>query len=190
NLEVCELEVYQIGNITIENENMLTVKGQIINRANTEDFVVENEASLIQTDNVTNIGAITVHKTSNPMFRLDYTLWSSPVVGQNLQAFSPETLSTRIYKYDGANDAYDNTYSETTFLPGQGYLFRSPNNWVINEEGNMPDEFQGTFKGVPINGNIPVTVLSDAYNGLGNPYPSSIDAEQLFNENPNIQTIY
>src|SRR5690606_29624855 len=118
NLEVCELEVYQIGNITIENENMLTVKGQIINRANTEDFVVENEASLIQTDNVTNIGAITVHKTSNPMFRLDYTLWSSPVVGQNLQAFSPETLSTRIYKYDGANDAYDNTYSETTFLPG------------------------------------------------------------------------
>src|SRR5690606_15518716 len=117
-LEACEMEVYPMGKITVENDNQLLLKGQLINRANSEGFVVENEASLIQTDNVTNIGDITVHKTSNPMFRLDYTLWSSPVVGQNLQAFSPETLSTRIYKYDGANDAYDNTYSETTFLPG------------------------------------------------------------------------
>jgi hypothetical protein len=190
NIEACELEVYQIGNLIIDDEGVLSVKGQIINRANTEDFVIENEASLIQIDDVSNIGNITVKRNSNPMFRLDYTLWSSPVAGQNLQAFSPATLPTRIYKYDAATDSYDNAYPENTFLTGQGYLFRSPNNWIENDGENSAEQYNGVFKGAPHNGDIIVNVISDAYNGLGNPYASSIDASILFDENPNIQTIY
>src|SRR5690606_13485148 len=189
NIEACELEVYQIGNLIFDDEGVLTVEGQIINRANTEDFVIENEASLIQIDDVSNIGNITVKRNSNPMFRLDYTLWSSPVAGQNLQAFSPATLPTRIYKYDAATDSYDNAYPENTFLTGQGYLFRSPNNWIENDGENSAEQYNGVFKGAPHNGDITVNVISDAYNGLGNPYASSIDASILFDENPNIQTI-
>ena len=189
-LEACEMEVYPMGKITVENDNQLLLKGQLINRANSEDFVVENEASLIQTDNVTNIGDITVHKTSNPMFRLDYTLWSSPVIDQNLQAFSPETLPNRIYKYDAAMDTYDNAYPETTFLAGQGYLFRAPNNWIENDGENTAEKYNGVFKGVPHNGDISVSVITDAYNGLGNPYPSPIDANELFAVNPSLQTLY
>ena len=190
NIEACELEVYQAGSIIIEDENILTVEGQIINRAGTEDFVIKNKGSLIQTDNVANIGEIIVQKNSNPMFRLDYTLWSSPVAGQNLQAFSPETLPTRIYKYDAVNDAYDNAYPETTFLAGQGYLFRAPNNWIINDGVNSAQPYAGAFTGVAHNGEVSVNVVSGAYNGLGNPYPSAIDAEELFDANPSIQTIY
>src|SRR5690606_36323196 len=190
NIEACELEVYQIGNLIIDDEGVLSVKGQIINRANTEDFVIENEASLIQIDDVSNIGNITVKRNSNPMFRLDYTLWSSPVAGQNLQAFSPATLPTRIYKYDAATDSYDNTYPENTFLAGQGYLFRSPNDWVINDGVNTAQAYTGVFTGVANNGNVPVSVVSNAFNGLGNPYPSAIDAEELFAANSTIQAIY
>src|SRR5690606_665838 len=154
------------------------------------NFVVANGASLMQNEDAVNTGIISVHKNSNPMFRLDYTLWSSPVAGQNLQAFSPETLPTRIYKYDGANDAYDNTYPETSFLAGQGYLFRSPNNWVINDGTNTAQAYSGVFTGVANNANIPVTVLSNAFNGLGNPYPSAIDAEELFAANSTLQALY
>ncbi|MFA7444660.1 MAG: hypothetical protein WCY89_01840, partial [Flavobacteriaceae bacterium] len=189
-LEACELEVYEIGSLTIEEEKTLTVNGQIINRAAATDFVVENKSNLKQTDDVANIGAITVNRSSNPMFRLDYTLWSSPVANQNLQAFSPETLPTRIYKYDAATDTYNNAYAETIFEIGQGYLFRSPNNWVVNDGTNTAQEYNGVFTGVPNNGNVTVNILADAYNGLGNPYPSGIDAADLFAENPGIQTIY
>lgn len=184
----------EVASITVESGASITVTGSLttgdITVANGGNFVVSNGASLMQSEEAVNTGNISVHRNSNPMFRLDYTLWSSPVTGQNLQAFSPATLPTRIYKYDAVNDAYDNTYSETSFLAGQGYLFRSPNNWVINDGANTALEYQGEFTGVPNNGDVDVNVLNDAYNGLGNPYPSGIDATELFATNSGIQTIY
>jgi len=183
-----------VNSITLGADADVTVAGSLttgnITVADGGSFVVENGGDLFQTDAAVNTGVISVKQLSNPMFRLDYTLWSSPVTGQNLQAFSPETLPTRIYKYDAATDTYDNAYPETTFLTGQGYLFRSPNNWVINDGVNTAIEYQGLFTGVPNNGDITVNVLTEAYNGLGNPYPSGIDAADLFAENSGIQAIY
>src|SRR5690606_23273733 len=184
----------EVASITVEDGASITVNGSLttgdITVESGGNFVVSNGASLIQAADAVNIGNITVHRNSNPMFRLDYTLWSSPVSGQNLQAFSPATLPTRIYKYDAATDSYDNSYPENNFLSGQGYLFRSPNNWIENDGENSAEQYNGVFKGAPHNGDITVNVISNAYNGLGNPYASSIDASILFDENPNIQTIY
>src|SRR5690606_1644864 len=177
----------EVASITVEDGASITVNGSLttgdITVESGGNFVVSNGASLMQAADAVNTGNITVHRNSNPMFRLDYTLWSSPVTGQNLQAFSPATLPTRIYKYDAATDSYDNTYPENTFLAGQGYLFRSPNDWVINDGVNTAQAYTGVFTGVANNGNVPVSVVSNAFNGLGNPYPSAIDAEELFAAN-------
>src|SRR5690606_38113771 len=176
-----------VNSISLGADASLSVTGSTttgdITVANGGNFVVANGASLMQAADAVNTGNITVHKNSNPMFRLDYTLWSSPVTGQNLQAFSPATFPMRIYKYDAATDSYDNTYPENTFLAGQGYLFRSPNDWVINDGVNTAQAYTGVFTGVANNGNVPVSVVSNAFNGLGNPYPSAIDAEELFAAN-------
>src|SRR5690606_19133448 len=106
---------------------------------------------------------------------------------QGLQAFSPETLPNRIYKYNALTNSYYNP-SETVFLKGEGYLFRSPDNWIANENGNTPEVYQGIFTGVPNNGNISVNVTENAYNALGNPYPSAISASSLLSSG--IGTLY
>src|SRR5690606_28299781 len=90
----------EVASITVEDGASVTVNGSLttgdITVANGGNFVVSNGASLMQSEEAVNTGNISVHRNSNPMFRLDYTLWSSPVTGQNLQAFSPATLPTRI----------------------------------------------------------------------------------------------
>lgn len=187
NFSAKTLQVFSGGSIIIPENKSVTVSGKITNKSLTTDFVVENGGSLIQTDNAVNFGNITVHRNSNSMFRLDYTLWSSPVANQGLQAFSPETLANRIYKYNALNNSYYNP-SETVFLKGEGYLFRSPDNWIANENGNTPEVYQGVFTGVPNNGNISVNVTENAYNALGNPYPSAISASSLLSSG--IGTLY
>ncbi len=181
------LHVFPSGSIIIPESKSVTVNGKISNQALATDFVVESGGNLIQTENVANVGSITVRQNSNPMFRLDYTLWSSPVANQGLQTFSPETLPNRIYKYNALSNSYYNP-EESIFLPGEGYLFRSPNNWVVNENGNTPEIYEGVFTGIPNNGNFPVSVTGNAYNGLGNPYPSAISADALISSG--LQALY
>ncbi|MFA7446072.1 MAG: putative Ig domain-containing protein, partial [Flavobacteriaceae bacterium] len=179
------LIITENGSITIPSGSSVTVDGVIVNVASATDFVVENGAALIQNQDVENYGAITVNRNSNLMKLLDYTMWSSPVAGQGVQAFSPETLSNRIYKYDAVEDAYVNTFTETEFQEGHAYLFRAPNNFT-----ETPQVYNGVFTGVPYNGNVSVAVTDEAYNGLGNPYPSAIDADALFAANPQMLTLY
>lgn len=187
NFSAKTLQVFSSGSIIIPENKSVTVSGKITNKALATDFVVENNASLIQTENVVNSGNITVHRNSNPMFRLDYTLWSSPVANQGLQAFSPATLPNRIYKYNALTNTYYNP-EENNFLPGVAYMFRSPNDWIVNENGNTPEVYQGIFTGVANNGNFQVNVIGNAYNGLGNPYPSAISANSLLGQG--LQVLY
>jgi hypothetical protein len=130
--------------------------------------------------------------------RLDYTLWSSPVAGQNLKAFSPNTLTSRFYVYDetavdGNTTINNGTYvtilngtNEATyaFEAAQGYLIRTPNN-----HPTTPTVFQGNFEGVSHNGNfsVPVSAVNAGYNLVGNPYPSSIDLNAFFTGNSAIE---
>src|SRR5690606_2740470 len=137
------LIITENGSITIPSGSSVTVDGVIVNVASATDFVVENGGALIQNQDVENYGAITVNRNSNAMKLLDYTMWSSPVAGQEVQAFSPETLSNRIYKYDAVEDAYVNTFTETEFQEGHAYLFRAPNNYTAT-----PQVYNEVFTGV------------------------------------------
>jgi hypothetical protein len=173
-------------------------------------LTIENSGNLLQTNNVANTGSgsTIVKRNSNPLIRLDYTLWSSPVSGQGLYAFSPFTSvvpNIRFYKYNpiitspattgvysndlgftlsglDGNNVNGTDSSNIPFATGKGYLIRLP--W------NHPTAaviWNGQFTGVPNNGTQNVSIINqgDRYNAVGNPYPSPISISQFASDNSN-----
>jgi len=169
------------GNLTVNSGVNLTVIGAIANNGGT--MTLASNANLIQggTTNM-NTGNITVNRDSNALKRLDYTLWSSPVTGsQTLAQFSSLTSQSpnRFYTYNPGTNVYDaiTTPISTTFSAGSGFLIRMPNEGSANyNAGNETLVFSGQFTGIPNNGNISVTTSSPGFYAVGNPYPSTIDA--------------
>lgn len=197
-MEACQLELTANGNLEIPSGYNFVVNGSVINYADASSFVVASGANLIQNETVENIGAITVIRDSQPMKRLDYTMWSSPVFGQNLFNFSPETVNGvtnypgstgRIYIYDGASDTYinPNPFDENTIMnSAMGYLFRAPNNY----HATNPQVYEGKFTGVPNNGFLNVNTFAGGFTSIGNPYPSNIDAVEFLSANFGVSTLY
>ena len=178
------LSIDASGSLTIEPNNYVTVKSQVTNLATPSDFVIESGASLVQIDNYTNEGIISVKRESAPIVRLDYTAWGSPVEEQNLLDFSPNTLTNRFYTYDPAGTTTSTSWipvpdpSTTTFLTTKGYLVRAPNNWSSTNYS----PYLGEFIGKPNNGEFHSSV-GVGFNLLGNPYPSPINANSFLNDN-------
>jgi len=171
-----KLTVNSGKSLTINSGTNVTVQNDIINNGT---LTVESNANLLQDPATvvnTNIGAITVKRDSNPLKRLDYTLWSSPVTGtQTLAAFSPETSQSpsRFYTYNPGTNLYDAIdATSTSFSAGTGYLIRMPN----TADTVTPAVYPGAFTGTPNNGNVSITTATSGYYAVGNPYPSTIDA--------------
>ena len=61
------------------------------------------------------------------MIIYDYTYWSSPVQGQVLRTFSPNTLFDKFYSFNGTNWFVENR--EGAMTPGRGYIIRAPQAW-------------------------------------------------------------
>lgn len=181
------------GIFTVASGTSVTVENAIVNNAASSNFIVENNANLVQTNAVANTGSIKVKRNSNPLYRFDYTLWSSPLIGQNLKGFSSATLSNRFYTYNtatGTNGDYEAvfpTQSEGSynFESGKGYLIRTPDSHPAYVAGNPGTVINAEFTGVPYNQSVNVA-LSNAntgFNLVGNPYPSAISIAQLFSSN-------
>ncbi len=188
NLEACEVLVLS-GTLTIPSAITLTVNGEIHNMQEANNFIVESGANLLQIDDVVNIGDVKV-KRNVWIKHLDYTIWSSPVAGQDLQEFSPQTLPNRIRVYNGTPAV--NTWVITTgdFEAGKGYMFRAPN---VFDDGNYPNAYTwtGNFIGVANNGSIDTEFASvGKYQSLGNPYPSNLDRQTFHGENINVGALY
>lgn len=201
------------GIFTVSEGNTFRVENEIINNAGAQNFVVENNANVIQggTEN-NNSGAITVHRDSSPLYRNDYVMWSSPVAGQDLVSFSPFTTPGRYYEYSsepGTEPGQENGLyvpANGTFATGKGYIIRMPNagydydsqsfTGTINgtasqyNNGTATMVFNGKFAGVPNNGDIAVTLSSTAgsYHLIGNPYPSPLSLPRFIAENEDIIT--
>src|SRR5690606_24859113 len=143
-----------------------TVKGKVINNSNATDFKIASNGILLQIDDVENQGAIRVERESSPMYRLDYTIWSSPVSGmllRDLSEVSPSggsgTLWNRVYTL--GDNAWNQVWASqqifeadytTTFDKAKGYMYRAKNNWVTRDSGNPGESDLGVFTGVPNNG--------------------------------------
>lgn len=197
--EAKTLTVVSGGAVYIESGNSVTVAGAIDNQAGAANFIVESGANLVQNDNVANTGAITVYRDSQPMKRLDYTLWSSPVEGMSLKDFSQVspsggtgtiwnrvfTLGATSWEQVWATQSDFQNDTTTTFTEAQGYLYRSRNDYSATETV----VFEGEFVGIPHNGTTTITT-SNAYDAVGNPYASSVDADLFLSANTGVDALY
>ncbi len=175
--------------ITVKSGNSLSVANSLSNAGTETSVVIENNANLIQNGTTnTNNGTVTINRNGASLMLLDYSLWSSPVSGQKLKAFSLNTLDNRFYTYNPALNIYDAvpTPSATDFALGKGYLIRVP-----FDHPTTPTIWNGVFKGVPNNGDVTITGLtSGTFNAVGNPYPSTISADAFITANSLIEPLY
>ncbi|NHM07660.1 T9SS type A sorting domain-containing protein [Flavobacterium sp. CYK-4] len=186
NLEACTINVTNNASVIISSGNNVTINGVLTVDAGS-NFTLKSNANLLQNTNVVNSGNIIVERTSAPLMRQDYVMWSSPVDNQFLQPFSPETLPNRFYTYDPNTNLYVAvaTPSAATFETAKGYLIRMPNNHPAT-----PTNWTGAFIGNPHNGDVNVAVTNGGYNAIGNPYPSAIDADTFIAANGLTEALY
>jgi hypothetical protein len=177
NLSACSVLVFGTAVVTIPSGFNLTVTNEVTVSANAT-LNIENNANLIQINDVANTGNIVV-KRNTLINRLDFTYWSSPVAGQNLLNFTPQTLPNRFYTYNEPTKAFVQVASPaaTAFDSARGYSLRAPNNFL--DAPAAAQAFVGMYTGVPNNGDftIPVTFTAGqgiGYNLIGNPYPSTV----------------
>lgn len=172
-LAACSVLVTNNAAVVINSGHNYTVQNAVtVDTGST--FTFNNNANLVQVNNVSNTGNIIMKRNTNLLKRLDYTIWSAPVAGQNLLAFSPLTLTNRFYTYNTATDVHSTVNPSTTsFATGLGYQIRVPNDHPIS----TPTIWTGTFTGVPNNGpyNVTISAAGNKYNMVGNPYPSPIN---------------
>ncbi|MNK86198.1 Endoglucanase C precursor [compost metagenome] len=183
-LDVCELTVNPTGTMRVKANNPIKVKKKIVNdNSDANGFVVESDANLIQTDNIANEGIVKVERRVTGMnndasVAIDYVYWSSPVSGQSIKSFSPNTPASGFQEYRESNDRFVTT-ADSDFILGKGYAIRA--------ENVLPNGYDKTYNfiGVPNNGDVSTPVLSKStgadkgYNLVGNPYPSNIDFDEF-----------
>lgn len=175
------------GSLTVNSGTNITLTEGLVNSLTAAAVVVENNANIVQTTGTTNVntGAITVKRNSNPLMLLDYGMWGSPVSGQQLQAFSPATLSNRFYSYNTTTNIYTAETATNNFADGKGYLIRMP-----NDHPTTPTIWTGSFVGVPHSGDYTFTPAV-GFNSVANPYPSTISMATFVADNPTITgTLY
>ncbi|WP_181368977.1 reprolysin-like metallopeptidase [Flavobacterium pallidum] len=179
-LTACALEINGAIDVNVLSGHDFIIADKVtVSPLSTLTF--RNNANLIQINDVVNTGSI-ISKRNAQMRRQDYVYWSSPVYPQNLLSFSPLTLTNRFYILDETTNSFAAVNPATTdFAVAKGYMIRAPNTFPTTVT-----TFNGQFLGVPNNGTktIPVTVTNgQGYNLIGNPYPSTVDADQFLAAN-------
>lgn len=179
----CSLTVLDGAHVTFtEDSNAIITHNVHVGQDAALTF--ESGSNLIQTEGQANTGIVTVKRNSSLIKKDDYTLWSSPVSGQLLLDFSPQTLLNRFYTYNTADNIYNTVASPATtaFQAAKGYLIRTGEDHPLT-----PEVWEGNFEGTPNTGDIamPLCYLNEnqAYNTVGNPYPSPISITRFLEAN-------
>ena len=200
--EACSIYVLNGAVVKFEGNATANVVHSV-NVAETGALTFESGSHLIQQEEDQNSGIVTIKRKGGLLKKLDYTLWSAPVVDyregvtggltnyQSLQEFSPATLANRFYYYNTSNDQYAAyaTPAATKFTKGKSVLVRMPNEIFGNTEynnGNQRVQFEGVFEGIPNTGTQRIALSyidGKGYNAVGNPYPSPINISAFIQEN-------
>lgn len=192
------LTVQNGGNLQVASNNSI----QVTNFVNVNPggiFFVADDASLVQIDNVANVGTVSIQRITPPVYRYDYTYWNSPVTlasNYTLGNLSALTQPDKFYSWNptvaGGNGNWIQESVATVMNPAKGYIVRAPNTHSTNPSVTMP--YTATFTGTPNNGNFQSPILKgtlapgvvyDKLNLIGNPYPSAIDADLFLNDPAN-----
>lgn len=186
NFSACSLEITGTSVVTIPSGTNVTITNEVT-VASEASLTFSNNANLLQTGGTTNnnVGNVTINRTTNSLMLLDYVMWGSPVADQQLQAFSPNTLSNRFYSYNNATNLYSNETATSNFADAKGYLIRLP-----NDHPTTPTTWTGSFVGKPNNGDYSFTPAV-GFNSVANPYPSTLSMASFVADNPTITgTLY
>lgn len=190
----CLLQVNS-GNVVINADNTVTVANQVrINPAAT--FTLEDTASLLQTAGTTNtnIGIIRSKRRTQPVKRLDFTYWSSPVAGQTLYNLSPATMADKYYSWNPVSQAWvTHMNGNVTMTDAKGYIVRAPQSFSTTSAV----QYEAIFQGVPNNGDISIPVYGNTstlpadykWNLIGNPYPSAVDLDEFLSYANNVAAL-
>ncbi|MBF6607338.1 MAG: T9SS type A sorting domain-containing protein, partial [Flavobacterium sp.] len=183
-IDACSLTIFNNANVVIPEGFNVTISGSII--INSGSFTMENDANLVQTSDAINYGEINIKRKSSSLFRLDYTMWGSPLIGsQTLLNFSPLTFVNRFYTMNNGSGVFSVVNAQNTFSPGTGYLIRMPDNHVSHLTSTVSQTWTGIFTGTPVNGplSVPIFTGGDRFNMVANPYPSVISADEMLQQN-------
>ncbi|WP_179349464.1 T9SS type A sorting domain-containing protein [Winogradskyella pacifica] len=200
----CDCVVAAGANVIIKKDqkmvlyNEITVNERILIPAEGIDipagtFTLENNASLVQINDVVNSGKINVKRQADNLNQYDYVYWSSPVAefdiagipGSNKYEWNPQIGN------DNTDDSTVGDWvSANGFMSvGKGYIARVPSSANVTT----------TFNGVPNNGDIDIEIfktplaessdmagIDKHWNLIGNPYPSAIDAIKFLTYNSSV----
>ena len=190
-----DLNILHDTAIDITDGHYLLAGHDLVNNAN---ITIENQGSLVQTDDSGSIsgnGTFKLNKTSLPLNHYyDYVYWSSPLNSSTFTLGDIVSNAWRYYKFDPNEANNGHTYPGWVMLSasdnpqaGVGYAVSAPNGASANTILNVTftkgsDPFN--------NGEISVPILKKGgpdnvgdYNLVGNPYPSAIDFHALYNDN-------
>ncbi|WP_417939119.1 calcium-binding protein [Flavobacterium sp. RS13.1] len=147
-------------------------------------LTLEDTASLYQSeDEIVNTGIMYLKRKTTPIRKFDYTYWSSPVENHKLIDVSPNTLSDKFFSFDSYSHSWKEEYPSMTMSLGKGYIIRGPQHFSVT----VPEKYETTFKGIPVNGKIKTNVgNTDSFNLIGNPYPSALDADVFLKDNMDV----
>ncbi len=178
-MTACSMIINNNAPVTIGSGHTATLDGALI--INSGSLTLEDSASLVQTDDdAVNSGTnFLLKRNTQPMYRYDYTYWSSPVEGLSLYNLSPGTLADKYFGWN-ANTAAWVPYlnGNQSMAAGIGYIVRAPQSYSTDPAATAT--FTGMFAGKPHNGKINVPVTGgNALNFLGNPYPSALSADDF-----------
>ena len=203
------LTVRPTGDLELQSGNNLIVSDWVVVDTN-GIFNIRDSASLIQINNDANSGIVKVERDTQPVYRYDYTYWSSPMTttsGFKLLQLSPDTLGDKFFSWQSTVSNGHGIWilenaTTTDMINGTGYAIRAPQTFSTNPATKVV--YTGTFEGTPANGdiNVPVVIGTDANIGttygdttvaadddqwhfIGNPYPSAIDIVSFLNDATN-----
>src|SRR5690606_24563944 len=159
--------------ITVSSGASLTIpSGQTINAAN---MTVQDNANFLQEGVLSLTGTFTLNKAATSVADR-YVFWSSPVEVQEMYTFYNNGAPQYVMDYNTATDVYINIPTSAIAVAGKGYSVKVPAGATM-----------GQFIGKPNNGIIPVTLetTGNAWNLIGNPYPSNLNLTSLYNAGNN-----
>ncbi len=161
--------------------NILEAKKGIHNTGGTVTF--ENNAILMQDAEAINTGDIILNRKAT-VPSAQYNLWSSPVASQDLYALygaAGAVPADTVMEYITKTDLFKPMPTGSLSVKAKAY---SAKGLADNASGAVT----AIFKGEPNNGEVSIGLSVDGkrFNAVGNPYPSNLDLNKLYDDNTSI----